>query len=168
MKSTNSQITVTLDSTDDWETETSGQCTLSVYVEPAAVESVQAVYAPVDGDGNVVRVYDRTATSELKPCISVTAKYEDGSTRVLDPEEYVIKGNLKDKTTALLTIEYGGKSDQIQVDNIIKAELVRAWVEAFDQGSETIYDSDEHDKLKEYLIVKAEYAHKTEPYIVTD
>jgi len=169
VKSTNSTVTVTVNNKEDWEKEKSGESTLSVYVEPAAVDSITAVFSPVDEHGTTVDIYDRTATSELKPYLKVTAKYEDGSTRELSAEEYTIKGSLKGKTTALLTVEYGGKSEQFQVNNIIKAQLVRAWVEAFDQGSELIYDSDDLDVLKEYLVVKAEYSHKSgEAYIITD
>ncbi|MDE7453133.1 MAG: hypothetical protein K2N22_01845, partial [Clostridia bacterium] len=167
VKGTNCQITVTVNDDSDWQTATSGIQNYTVQVESLVLTGISATFNPVDDNGNPVDIYDRTPISDLKPYIKVIATYEGGSTKELSEGEYILEGSLNGVgSTALLDVKYGDQSDRIQVNNIIKAQLVSVQIKAFVQSGK-VYDSDKLDVLKKYLVVEAIYAHKPTPFDVT-
>lgn len=111
---------------------------------PLNIESISAVF---DSGSNVI--YDNMTLDDLRQYLTVTATLTDYSTQTVT--DYVLSGNMT-AGNQTITVSYAGKTTTFIV-------TVNEWVTSitavFTQGSETIYNSDSLDVLRQYLVVTA-------------
>ncbi len=151
----------------NWQNANSGKCSTTISVDAANLLSISANWT----NGQPSPVYDRTPLNDLKPYLTVTAQYDDQGSKDLADDDYILKGNLTNVAnggSAVLNVEYGGQKAQVQLSNIIKAQLTSVAVTYFD-NTQKVYDTDEPDIISEngMVIVTATYAQFTNGIIVT-
>jgi hypothetical protein len=116
-----------------------------------------------DFDPGEAVFYTFTLRDSLKEHLTVTAYYDNGSDRVLEPEEYGLSGALT-VGNSVITVSYivGDitVTDKFTV-TVSNIQLVSITVE-FDQGTATIYTPTPLNSLKHYLTVTATYNNGSE------
>lgn len=122
----------------------------------AALNPVLGVdYITVVFDPGTAVIYNTDELASLKPYITCTAHYEDGTSAVVDT--YTLSGTLATGTDTI-TVTYGGKSAFFTVN---VAEWVVSITAVFTQGDNVVYDIDTLDSLRQYLVVTANFADST-------
>lgn len=99
-------------------------------------------------------VYDTDTLESLKPYLTVTGAYDDGSTRGIS--SYTLSGTLAEGTSTI-TVTASGKTATFTVSVTHKVAQVTGISAVFTQGSAVIYDNASLDDLKPYLVVTASY-----------
>lgn len=116
---------------------------------PAELLSITASFA----QGSHV-VYDTDTLESLKPYLTVTGIYDDGSSRAIT--SYTLSGTLAEGTSTI-TVTASGKTTTFTVNVTHKVAQVTGISAVFTQGSAVIYDNASLDDLKPYLVVTASY-----------
>lgn len=116
---------------------------------PADLVSISATF----NQGNTV-VYDTASLDSLKPMLTVTAHYDDGSTASV--AGYTLSGSLT-AGTSTITVAYQGKTATFTVTVTHKEAVLTGISAVFTQGSHTVYSGDSLDTLKPYLVVSASW-----------
>lgn len=116
---------------------------------PAVLASITASFA----QGSHV-VYDTDTLESLKPYLTVTGIYDDGSSRAIT--SYTLSGTLTEGTSTI-TVTAGCKTATFTVSVTHKVAQVTGITAVFTQGSAVIYDNASLDDLKPYLVVTASY-----------
>lgn len=116
---------------------------------PAELLSITASFA----QGSHV-VYDSDTLESLKPYLTVTGAYDDGTSKTLT--NYTLSGTLAEGTSTI-TVTAGGKTATFTVSVTHKVAQVTGISAVFSQGSVVIYDNASLDDLKPYLVVTASY-----------
>lgn len=118
---------------------------------PVGLDSISAVF-----DAGGATIYNTDTLDDLKPYLTVTAYYTDGTSETVTT--YTLSGSM-DAGTQTITVSYGGKTTTFTVTVVaLEVESVDA---VFTQGSATIYDTDSLDTLRQYLVVTATYSDTT-------
>jgi len=99
-------------------------------------------------------VYDTDTLDSLKPYLTVTGAYDDGSTREIS--SYTLSGTLAEGSSTI-TVTASGKTATFTVSVTHKVAQVTGISAVFSQGSAVIYDNASLDDLKPYLVVTASY-----------
>lgn len=97
-------------------------------------------------------IYDTDSLETLKQYLVVTAFYSDGTSEAVSG--YTLSGTLT-AGTSTITVSYEDFTDEFTV--AVTAKAMTSITAAFTQGEAVIYDSDELDSLKQYLVVTANY-----------
>ncbi len=100
---------------------------------PADLLSISAVF---EQGGTVV--YDTDSLDDLKPMLTVTANYDNGTSRTVT--DYTLSGTLS-VGTSTITVSYGGKTTTFNV-TVTENPLVNGWYYSFNQ---TITSQGTHD-----------------------
>lgn len=116
---------------------------------PADLVSISATF----NQGNTV-VYDTASLDSLKPMLTVTAHFDDGSTASV--VGYTLSGTLT-AGTSTITVAYQGKTATFTVTVTHKEAVLTGISAEFTQGSHTVYSGDSLDTLKPYLVVSASW-----------
>lgn len=125
---------------------------------PINVESISAVWNPPVG----YMVYTMTPIDSLKTNLTVTATYDDQSTAVLDPTDYVLSGTLT-AGTSTITVAYANATTTFDV-TVVQNELDYITA-SFNQGAAVIYNNDSLADLVPYLTVTATYTNLNTVYV---
>ena len=99
-------------------------------------------------------VYDTDTLDSLKPYLTVTGAYDDGTSRTIT--SYTLSGTLTEGTSTI-TVTAGGKTATFTVSVTHKVAQLTGVSAVFTQGSAVIYDNASLDDLKPYLVVTASY-----------
>lgn len=116
---------------------------------PAELVAISAVFAQ---GGNTV--YDTDSLDSLKPYLTVTGVYDDGTSKTVT--NYTLSGTLAEGSSTI-TVTASGKTAAFTVSVTHKVAQVTGVTAVFTQGSEVIYDNASLDDLKPYLVVTASY-----------
>lgn len=108
-------------------------------------------YITVVFDPGTAVIYNTYEPAQLRPYITCTAHYDDGTSATVDT--YTLSGTLAAGTDTI-TVTYGGKS---AIFTVTVVEWLTSISAVFTQGSATIYNTDTLDKLRQYLVVTATY-----------
>lgn len=126
--------------------------TVNVTQAEATLQSISAVF----NQGSVV-IYENSSLESLKPYLTVTARYSDGTTQTVT--NYTLSGTLT-KGTSTITVSYSGKTATFKVVVTERATL-QSITATFTQGSTVIYTDSSLDDLKPHLVVTANYSDAT-------
>lgn len=126
--------------------------TVNVTQAEATLQSISAVF----NQGSVV-IYENSSLESLKPYLTVTARYSNGTTQTVT--NYTLSGTLKTGTSTI-TASYGGKTTTFNVTVTQRATL-QSISATFTQGSTVIYTDSSLNDLKPYLTVTANYSDST-------
>lgn len=126
--------------------------TVNVTQAAATLQSISAVF----NQGSVV-IYENSSLESLKPYLTVTARYSDGTTQTVT--NYTLSGTLT-KGTSTITVSYSGKTATFKVVVTERATL-QSITATFTQGSAIIYENSSLNDLKQYLVVTATYSDST-------
>ena len=112
------------------------------------VESISAVFS----QGNQI-IYPNTSLESLRNSLTVTATYDDDSTREITG--YTLTGSLVEGTSTI-TVSYEGHTTtfSVTVSHLVVLDSITA---VFTQGQTPIYANTPLDSLKENLVVTANY-----------
>lgn len=125
---------------------------------PINVDSITAVWNPPVG----YVVYTTTPIDSLKTNLTVTATYDDQSTAVLDPTDYVLSGTL---TTGIsvITVTYADATTTFNV--YVVANEVDYITAVFTQGASVVYTTATLESLVPMLTVTATYTNLNTVYV---
>lgn len=123
--------------------------TFTVNVTAPTVSSIVANF----NQGNT-KFYTSNQLSDLKPYLTVTANYTDGTTATVQSSDYTLSGTLS-AGTRTITVSYSGKTATFTV--IVTAVTVNSITANFNPGSTTFYTSNQLSDLIPYLTVTANY-----------
>lgn len=112
-----------------------------------AVTYITAVYTQTE------TVYETENIDNLKENLVVTAYYSDGRFITVNPNYYELFGELQSGISTI-TVSYGGKTTTFEV-NVVGIQSISA---VFTQGNATVFDDQDLDDLKKYLVVTVNYS----------
>lgn len=116
------------------------------------VKELTAISAQFSQGG--ATIYDNDTLDTLRRYLAVVAQYNDSTSELVT--DYTLSGVLE-AGTSTITAAYEGETDSFDVTvTHYEAELLSISAD-FEQGSATIYDTDDLDDLKQYLTVTATY-----------
>ena len=118
-----------------------------------SVTSISAVF----DQGSAV-IYDTAELNDLRQYLTVTATYDDGSTKEIS--NYVLSGTLT-AGTSTITAAYNGKTTAFNVTVTHRPATLQSISAAYNQGSNVVYDDATLDSLRQYLTVTAHYSDST-------
>lgn len=116
---------------------------------PAELLSITASFA--QGSHTV---YDTDTLESLKPYLTVTGAYDDGTSRTIT--SYTLSGTLTEGTSTI-TVTASGKTATFTVSVTHRIPVVTGIHVDFNQGSAVVYSNQSLDSLRQYLTVTAMY-----------
>lgn len=116
------------------------------------LDSISAVF----NQGSAV-IYDDATLDSLRQYLTVTAHYSDSTSQVITT--YLLSGTLT-AGQSVITASYQGQLATFTVNVTARATLMSISA-VFTQGSAIIYDTDNLDTLRQYLVVTATYSDST-------
>ena len=116
----------------------------------ALVKSLVGIEAVLDTGG--AEITDSDTLGTLRQYLTVTATYDDGSTAIVT--DYTLAGTLEVGVSTIV-VTYGTASDTVDVTVTGTKTLVS--IGAVFDDSQTIYDTDTLDRLRQYLTVTVYY-----------
>ena len=118
-----------------------------------AVRTLTAISAAISQGSTII--YTDDGLDQLRPLMTVTATYSDGTTAVIS--DYTLTGTLA-PGECVIGVQYGGMTDTVTVTATQPEVTVVALSVDFDPGSATIYTSTPLSDLRQYLTVMALYS----------
>lgn len=118
--------------------------------------------AAVFTQGSAV-IYDDVSLNTLKPYLTVTAYYNNGTSRRIF--DYALSGTLE-AGTSTITVLYNGKTTTFNVSVTARPAIVSI-AAVFNQGTHAVHEEDALATLKPYLTVTATYSDTTTD-VITD
>lgn len=103
-------------------------------------------------------IYNTASLESLKPMLTVTGNYDDGSSEVIPSAAYTLSGTLTPGTSTIVA-SYNGKTASFNV-TVTEAPTLLSITAVYTQSG-TVYDTDTLDSLKYDLVVTANYADGT-------
>lgn len=120
---------------------------VTVSERSATLQSITATFT----QGSTV-IYTDNTLNDLKPYLTVTGEYTDGTTRTIT--NYTLSGKLNAGTNTI-TVTYSGKTTTFTVNVVTRT--IKSISAVFNQGSAIIYTDNTLNDLKPYLTVTAHY-----------
>ena len=118
-----------------------------------AVRTLSAISAAISQGSTII--YTDDGLDQLRPLMTVTATYSDGTTAVIS--NYALTGTLA-PGECVIGVQYGGMTDTVTVTATQPEVTVVALTADFDPDGATIYTSTPLDDLRQYLTVMALYS----------
>ena len=133
------------------------EASFTVNVVPATLTGIVA-----DFNQSYNKVYTSTNLLDLKDMLVVTAKYDDGTERILEAGEYGLTGSLASPVNGVaeITVSYGGKEDKFNV-TVETAVILTSITAELAESLPTFYAGTDIEALRGYITVKAFYNNNT-------
>lgn len=134
-------------------TDEQGAQKLAALESAMAVRTLTAISAAINQGSTVI--YTDDGLDQLRPLMTVTATYSDGTTAVIS--DYTLTGTLA-PGECVIGVQYGGMTDTVTVTATQPEVTVVALSVDFDPDGATIYTSTPLSDLRQYLTVMALYS----------
>lgn len=134
-------------------TDDQGAQMLAALESAMAVRTLSAISAAINQGSTII--YTDDGLDQLRPLMTVTATYSDGTTAVIS--DYTLTGTLA-PGECVIGVQYGGMMDTVTVTATQPEVTVVALTVDFDPDGATIYTSTPLSDLRQYLTVMALYS----------